>query len=177
MKAANCYSEKTFFKKSYQQQQFASSSYERTQPQVKVLMSTCLRSEFKVQPSPKLNSFPLLHETVYSYKKIQDSSHDPTKPEISSILRPKVENVLKFGQNFRKTVSLMKWCLSSMRRISRPMYILIPVLLSTLRLPQKLDRINENGKTFQDHLQNPSTSQIGIIIKVLLAESIPLLSL
>ena len=139
-------------------------------------MSTCLRSEFKFQASPNLNTFPFLHETMNSYKKTQDSSHDPTKHEIHSFLHPKVENVLKFGQNFRKTVSLMKWCLSSMRRISRPMYILIPVLLSTLRLPQKLDRINENGKTFQDHLQNPSTSQIGITITLLLAKSIPLIS-
>ena len=40
-----------------------------------------------------------------SYKKAQDSSHDLTKHEIYSILRPKVYLVSIFGEKLKKTFS------------------------------------------------------------------------
>ena len=49
IKAATCYSERSFFKNRSQQQQLASSSYQRTQPLVKFLIKTWLRSEFRAQ--------------------------------------------------------------------------------------------------------------------------------
>ena len=49
IKAATFYSEKSLFKNCSQQQQLASSSSEHTQPLVKFLINTCLRSDFSAQ--------------------------------------------------------------------------------------------------------------------------------
>ena len=51
------YSENSFCKNFPQQQQLASSSYPRTQPLVKFLNNTCLRSDFSAIPLSKLNIF------------------------------------------------------------------------------------------------------------------------
>ena len=59
IKAATCYFEKSFIKNLPQQQQLASSSYQRTQSIVKFFNNTCLQSDFSAQPLPKLNNFPL----------------------------------------------------------------------------------------------------------------------
>ena len=58
-KAASCYSENSFFKNLPQQQQLACISYQRTQPLVKFLNNTCLRSDFSAQPLSKLNNISL----------------------------------------------------------------------------------------------------------------------
>ena len=57
MKAATCYSEIPLFKNFPHQQQLASSSYQRTQPLVKILNDTCLRSDFSAQLLSKLINF------------------------------------------------------------------------------------------------------------------------
>ena len=57
MKAATCYSEKSFFKNLPQQQQLSSSSYQRIQPLVTFLNNTCIRSDFSAQPLSKLSNF------------------------------------------------------------------------------------------------------------------------
>ena len=49
IKAAFCFSEKPFFKHCSQQQQLASSSYQRTQQLGKLLIKTCFQSNFTAQ--------------------------------------------------------------------------------------------------------------------------------
>ena len=58
MKAATCYSQNSFFKNCSPQQQLASSSYQRTHPLVKLLIKTCLQSEFNVQLCRNWITFP-----------------------------------------------------------------------------------------------------------------------
>ena len=64
IKAATCYSETSFFKYRSQQQQLVSSSYERTQPLVKFLINTCLRSEFSAQICRNWITFPFSRSDV-----------------------------------------------------------------------------------------------------------------
>ena len=66
IKAANCYSENSFFKNRSHQEQLASSSYQRTQPLVKCFINNCLLSEFSAQILSKINIFPFSHEAMYS---------------------------------------------------------------------------------------------------------------
>ena len=57
IKAATCHSEKSFLNNLLQQQQLFSSSYQRTQPLVKFLNKTCLRSDFSAHCLSKLHNF------------------------------------------------------------------------------------------------------------------------
>ena len=56
------------------------------------------------------------------------------------------------------------------------MKILIVVLLSTLKLLQKSERSNENGKTLPDSVKNPSALTVTIGITAFLMSSITLIS-
>ena len=119
--------------------------------------------------------FPL-QEAMYSYKKTQFSPYDPTKLAIHSILRPEDDLISNCGQNFRKIVFSMTLFTSLMRRTAWLMKIWIVVLLSTLKLLQKLDRSIESGITFPDPVKNPSAFPVTINITVFLMRSISLIS-
>ena len=71
---------------------------------------------------------------------------------------------------------LMTSCTSLTRRASWPVYILFVVLLSSMKLLQKSDRLTENGITFADPMKNGSAFPATMNISVLLMSSIPLIS-
>ena len=105
MKAATCYSEISFFKNLPQQQQLASSSYESTQPLVKVLNNTFLRSDSSAPPLSKLKNFSLCSTRCtttlnpYSLLMILQSLQ-------FIVLRLEDHLISNFGPNVKKTVSL-----------------------------------------------------------------------
>ena len=70
----------------------------------------------------------------------------------------------------------MTLCTSLVGRTSWLAYILIVVLLSTLKVLQKSERSTENGITFQDLLKNLSAFPVTIGVTVLLISSITLIS-
>ena len=107
MKAATCYSKNSFFKNLAEQQQLASSSYQRTQPLLKFLNNTCLQSDFSAQPLAKLNNFPLcrIQCKMYNYNKSMLCPYDPTKLAIHSNLHPEDDLISICGPNVKQTNS------------------------------------------------------------------------
>ena len=107
--AAFCYSENSYFKKRPQQQQLASSSYQRTQPLVNFLTNTCLHT-IRFQCSTFVENeklFPL-QEMMCKYNKSVESPYDPTKLAIHSILRPEDDLISNCGLIIKKTDSFEK---------------------------------------------------------------------
>ena len=81
------------------------------------------------------------------------------------------QTVVRFSKRLFLSMTL---CTSLMRRTSWHMYTLIVVLLSTLKLLQKLNRSNENRSSFPDPVKNPSAFAAAINLTVVLVSSIAL---
>ena len=100
-----------------------------------------------------------------SNNKTQVSTYDPTKLAIQPILRPEDDLTSNCGQNFKKTVSFDDIVhFIDEENIVRHMMILIVLLLSTLKLPQKTDRSTEKGSTIPDPVKNPRAFPVTINI-------------
>ena len=176
IKAATCYCEISFSKNFPQQQQLASSSYQRTQPLVKFLNNTCLRSDFSAQPLSKLNNFYLCRipctTTINPYSRfmmlqsLQFILFCVRKMILYQIVVRMSERLFLL-MTLYTSLTRRTWCL---------MYILIVVLRSSLKLLQKWDRSTENGITFPDPVKNPNAFPATINIPVLLMSSIALIS-
>ena len=177
IKAVACYSEKFFIRsRSQQQQQFASCSYQHTQPLVKLLTNTCLRLDFTVQQITKLKNVSPLHKALYNYKKNQETPYDPSKLAIHSILRPEVEPMRKCGDNSNMIVSF-----DGMVRSIDGENILTFVdfdCVFTLwpEAPTKLKRVNQDWKTVGRSCGNQGESQAVINNTDFLMKIIPLTS-
>ena len=161
-KAANCYSESSFFKNRPQQQQLASSSYQPTQSTVKHLISICLRSQFSAQlcwnwitfhfarsdvqlqwnPSLYLSSYKACNSLYFASRRW------------SSV---KLWSELQKDSFFRWHCALHWW--GEHRDLCR---FFIVVLLSTMKLLQRSDRSTEDGITFPDPANNPRVFQVTI---------------
>ena len=113
-------------------------------------------------------TFPFSHEGMYSYKKTQDSPYDATKIAVHFVWARRLVVFQIMIIISRRRFLSMTWCTLLMRRKSWPMYILVAVLLFTLKLLQTSKGSTENGKTLPDPVKKPSASQMKIPITVLL---------
>ena len=177
MKAATCYTAKSFFKNCSQEQQIASSSYERTQTLVKFLINTCLRSEFSAQICRNRKTFPFTRIDVQSlYNKAQVSSEDPTKLAIHSILLPEDDLLSNCGQIFRKTVSFDE----IVHFIDEAGIIAYEDVACGITLypetPTKVREINREGSYISRSCKKPSALPITFGKSILLMSSITLIS-
>ena len=66
----------------------------------------------------KVYNFSLLHEAMYSYKKTEDSTYDPTKLAIHSNMRQQFDLISNFGFFPGRRFPSMTLCTSLMRRTS-----------------------------------------------------------
>ena len=114
----NCYSEKSFSQNCSPQQQLVSSSYQRTQPLVKILTNTYLRSEFKAQPLSKMDTCAFLHEAMNWYKKLKTLLTILQRSQFILFCAWKLilHRIVVLGS--RKRFRLITWCTSLIRRIS-----------------------------------------------------------
>ena len=105
-------------------------------------------SAIRIQFSNFIESehFSFLHETIHSHNWTQDSLYDPAKLAIHLFCAPKLIFFSNFGHCRKTTVFLMTWCSSMLRRIPRPVWILLEVFFST---PKLLQKSTENGSLFQ----------------------------
>ena len=105
MKAATCYSAKSFFKKSFPTT--ATRFFQlRTYPTTgEVSHQYLLTITNQCSSLSKLNYFSLYKKRFAATTKTQVSPYDPTKLAFHSILRPEDDLISNCGQNFEKTVS------------------------------------------------------------------------
>ena len=117
-----------------------------------------------------------MREALFSYNLTSDYHFEPTKLAIHSTLRP----ALTFYQIVviisRRLLLSMTWCTSLIRRTSSPMWILIVVLLSTLKLLGKSNISTESRRIFPSSLQAQLHPQKTINVTVVLMRSISLTS-
>ena len=105
IKAASCYSEKSFFRNRSQQKGLASYSHYKTQPLVIFLNITFLRAKFKAQTLSNLKEFFLTHEAIVDYLSKPHFLHYPTNLDNHAILCLAVDFILNCADDFKTTVS------------------------------------------------------------------------
>ena len=120
LKAANCCSESSFFKKPFSTTATCFFQLSAHSTNVEILHQHLLPITFQSSTLSKLSNFSLCRKRCATTMKSK-SLYDSTKLAIHSTLRPEDDLLSNWGQNFKKTVSLMALCTSLMRRTSWPM--------------------------------------------------------
>ena len=143
---------------------------------LKFLTNTCLWSEFTAQHSSKLRDVTLCKKRCTT----------KTKPKTLVRILKKFQFILLcvgkliLFQNevisSKRLFLSMTMCISLMRRRSWPLWILIVLLPSTLKLGQTSDISTDNIKTIPEPVKNPGAFQLRINVTVLLMNSLPLTS-
>ena len=111
---------------------------------------------------------------MYNNNKSGLSPYDPTTLAMHSILSPENNFISNCCPNVKKTVSFLDVLHFNDEENIVTYVVLIVVLLSCLKLLQKLGRSTENGITFPDPVKNPSAFPARINMSVLSMSSVAL---
>ena len=147
-----------------------------TQPLVKFLINTCLRSDFHCSILSKLSDFSLCRKQCAARIKPKSLLMIPQSLQFILFCVQKMIFYQFLGRISKRLFRSMTLCTSLMRRKSWPKKMLIGVLFSALKLLQKSDRSTENGITFPDPVKNQSAFPVTINITVFLMSSITVIN-